>query len=278
MPDPRIPLKQPWLAGILAFLLPGAGHLYQGRLLKAGIYAVCILGLFFTGMAMAEWKAVQAPPKGPRGRGFAQPLKYAAQVGVGLPAMYALVQRERYYSPTNHLVTSLDRPFSAPFTGFAQFRDEDGIQEGAVHGRVFLEPAEGPFGGNSITGRVEGVFQGQPVTFPLGTHTELGRPIEASEGRAVRAAILNQRGEPTGGLSGQIPRPFLNWFQAPMDDFHEQELHRRLGKYHELAMVFTWIAGLLNVLAIWDAVEGPAYGYGDEEGTPDAPNSQPEPQ
>ena len=31
-----------------------------------------------------------------------------------------------------------------------------------------------------------------------------------------------------------------------------------------MAMVFTWIAGLLNILAIWDAVEGPAFGYGDE--------------
>jgi hypothetical protein len=36
----------------------------------------------------------------------------------------------------------------------------------------------------------------------------------------------------------------------------------------ELALVFTWIAGLLNILAVWDALEGPAYGYGDEEPEP----------
>ena len=29
--------------------------------------------------------------------------------------------------------------------------------------------------------------------------------------------------------------------------------------------MFTWIAGLLNLMAIWDAYDGPAYGYGDEE-------------
>ena len=32
-----------------------------------------------------------------------------------------------------------------------------------------------------------------------------------------------------------------------------------------MASVFTWIAGLLNLLVIWDAVDGPAYGYGDEK-------------
>jgi hypothetical protein len=30
-------------------------------------------------------------------------------------------------------------------------------------------------------------------------------------------------------------------------------------------MTFTMIAGLLNILVILDAVEGPAYGYGDVE-------------
>ena len=31
-----------------------------------------------------------------------------------------------------------------------------------------------------------------------------------------------------------------------------------------MGAVFTLIAGLLNILAIWDAFEGPAYGFGDE--------------
>jgi hypothetical protein len=32
-----------------------------------------------------------------------------------------------------------------------------------------------------------------------------------------------------------------------------------------MALVFTWVAGLLNLLAIWDAADGPAYAYGDEK-------------
>ena len=52
-------------------------------------------------------------------------------------------------------------------------------------------------------------------------------------------------------------------------------MNRRLGRSYEIALLFTWVAGLLNLLAIWDAYEGPAYGYGDEvdqpEGQPNAP-------
>lgn len=270
-------MKQPWLAGILAFLLPGAGHLYQERFFKAAVYAVCILGLFLTGMAMAEWKAVQPPPKGKRATKV-HTLKYTAQAAVGLPALYGLVQRERYYGDANQRVEAIDSPFSAPFEG--EFRDNQGHQLGRVEGTVHLEPAQLPFGGRTIAGRLEGVLEGEPVTFRLAPHVELGKPIEASRERMLVAAVVAEhdgRDELVGRIDGSIPRPFRNWFQAPLDDHQEQELHRRLGKYHELAMVLTWIAGLLNVLAIWDAVEGPAYGYGDEgeQADTDEPPSTP---
>ena len=76
-----------------------------------------------------------------------------------------------------------------------------------------------------------------------------------------------------GRLKGSVPRSFWDRFEAPPDDEERDldrgyllDLHRQLGKYHELAMTFTMIAGLLNILVILDAVEGPAYGYGDSEG------------
>ena len=68
-----------------------------------------------------------------------------------------------------------------------------------------------------------------------------------------------------GYLDGFVPRSFWNWFQVPLEDDELNALHGRLGRFFEIAQVFTWIAGLLNLLAIWDALEGPAYGYGDEE-------------
>ena len=49
-------LKNRKLAALLAFLVPGLGHAYQGRWGKAVLYSVCIFGLFFVGMTLGEWK------------------------------------------------------------------------------------------------------------------------------------------------------------------------------------------------------------------------------
>jgi len=43
------------------------------------------------------------------------------------------------------------------------------------------------------------------------------------------------------------------------------DIHRRLGRYFELGTVYTMIAGLLNVLAIWDAYAGPVFPEPEEE-------------
>ena len=65
----------------------------------------------------------------------------------------------------------------------------------------------------------------------------------------MKSDILNENERVTGILDGGIPRPFVDWFQAPVSDQGLQQLHGSLGKVFELAMVFTWIAGLLNLLA-----------------------------
>lgn len=265
MTDPRINLKNPILAGVLALLLPGAGHLYQGRLFKAGVYFTCILGLFFSGMAVADWRAVQPPPK-PVGSRITV-LKYTAQLAVGLPSMYGLLQRERYYSDSNRQGAADLRKFSAPFRGELEVGPESDFYED-VQGTVHLEPVVDSFGEVMLTGKLDVVIDGQPQTFQLGQHVRLGKPIQANPERALRASLVRDAESPfeiIGNISGFIPRPFRNWFQVPMEEEEVQDLHAKLGKYHELAMVLTWIAGLLNVLAIWDAVEGPAYGFGDEE-------------
>jgi hypothetical protein len=275
MPDPRVQLKLPWLAGLLAFLLPGAGHLYQRRFFKAGLYFCCIMGLFLTGMAMAEWQAVQPPLREAlKQRQGTAILKYAAQAAVGVPALYGLIQRERYDSKENVRVTTIDAPMKAPFEGVAIFQDETGTHEGPVTGTLTLTPAQEQFGKGSITGQLVGTMNGQPITLQLSNHVELAPPVNARKQRTVVGGIvreLNGRPQDAGQLRGSIPRGFWNWFEVPMEEQEVQDLHRRLGKYHELAMVFTWIAGLLNVLAIWDAVEGPAYGYDEHPATEPVP-------
>ena len=45
----KINLKNPLLAGLLAWLVPGLGHYYQGRFPKAFLFFLCITSMFLVG-------------------------------------------------------------------------------------------------------------------------------------------------------------------------------------------------------------------------------------
>lgn len=156
-----ISLRDPVVAATLAWLIPGLGHIYQGRTGKGLLLMVCILGTFLYGLfALGQGRVVYAA-WGPQHR---RP-HYFSQIAVGLPALPALVQASR-----------------------------------ARNDRKFL------FGGVMA-----------PPSFPGQRHT------------------------------------------ANPDNPTEHELHRQLHRYWDLGTVYTMIAGLLNVLAIYDAWGGPAY-------------------
>ncbi len=157
-----IPLRRPLLAAFLAWLIPGLGHLYQGRTAKGILYAFCILGLYFAGLVMGEGKIVYWRWVNPLQNPERFNPYYVGQFFVGLPALPALIQS-----------TLQDRGFGPVFWG------------------LMAEPAQ-----NAING-----------------------------------------------------------------------LHPRLGKLVEIGTIYTTIAGLLNILAIYDAYEGPA----DTESEPEEP-------
>lgn len=144
----EIELKDPVVAAVLAWLVPGLGHLYQGRRAKGLLFMVCILGTFFYGLFLSDGRAVYAS-----WTDWDRRLPYLCQIGVGLPAMPALVQ--------NYLV----RHDKAPWAG-----------------GIMAPPAT----------------------------------------------------------------------QMERDDWY-----RELNRYFELGTVYTMIAGLLNVLAVYDAFAGP---------------------
>lgn len=53
-----VDLRVPWLAGLLAWLVPGLGHWYQGRRAKAIIYAAAIWPILLAGLWMGSyWEA-----------------------------------------------------------------------------------------------------------------------------------------------------------------------------------------------------------------------------
>jgi hypothetical protein len=164
MKEQTVLLRDPLFSAFLGWLVPGGGHLYQGRTGKAILYAVCILGLYLMGMLMGEGKIVYWRWVSP----FNNPEKfciyYLGQFWVGLPSLPALIQ------------------------GTLQHFGHD-----PMFGGFLAEPSQ---------------------------------------------VVLNG-------------------------------LHPRLGKLVEIGTIYTTVAGLLNILAIYDAYEGPAYQeYEEEHATP----------
>lgn len=112
----QIDLHNPGTAALLAWLWPGAGHLYQRRYAKAVLFMVCILGTYFFGLALGEGKVVYAA-----WNQFDRRWQYPLQLGVGLPAMPALVQSFVVRRGGEPLLGGLMRPPRPP-----QFRDDPG--------------------------------------------------------------------------------------------------------------------------------------------------------
>lgn len=168
-----VDLKDAALAAFLAWLIPGLGHLYQGRTAKAVLFFVCILGTFVYGVYLGSdpelgWGRVVYVSW----REGDKRLPYLCQAGVGLPALPAVVQ-----------VIRANKGMPVWWNGFM---------------------APPPLAGKMVEGSFEGA--------------------------------VDEFGQPT-----------LN------------TLHKQLHPYFELGTVYTMIAGLLNILAIYDAWGGPVF-------------------
>jgi hypothetical protein len=66
------------------------------------------------------------------------------------------------------------------------------------------------------------------------------------------------------------PKEILAPTSQRADDL--DRLHKRLNRFWELGTVYTMIAGLLNVLAIYDAWGGPAYSTPAKKEDDEKPN------
>lgn len=92
----EIDLKDPRLAAFLAWLIPGLGHFYQGRTGKGILFFVCIVGTFYYGMYIGGGRVVYASTAPVFSMQFLQDRwQFVCQAGVGLPALPALIQRQR---------------------------------------------------------------------------------------------------------------------------------------------------------------------------------------
>ena len=96
-----IQLKDPLVAGVLAWLVPGLGHFYQGRNAKGALFTICILGTFLYGLYLGGngevgWgRAVYFSFRPDDWR-----LPWLCQIGVGLPTVpVTLLQYEMQDNP-----------------------------------------------------------------------------------------------------------------------------------------------------------------------------------
>jgi TM2 domain-containing membrane protein YozV len=86
----RVDLRNRPLAAFLAWLIPGAGHFYQGRYTKGSIFFVCILSAWILGFALGGGHVVYASWQPGDKRWHV-----ILQAGVGAAALPAFIQGDR---------------------------------------------------------------------------------------------------------------------------------------------------------------------------------------
>jgi hypothetical protein len=115
---PTVPPTYQFLPGLLSYLVPGLGQIYQGRVGKGVLFFVCVYALFFYGMALGDFKNVYIPDTAkvnapaslqqwPVAANLYNRFQYLGQFWVGVVAWPAIIQ---YNSPQpNRLLGEFER-------------------------------------------------------------------------------------------------------------------------------------------------------------------------
>jgi hypothetical protein len=92
-----VDLKIRPLAALLAWAVPGLGHIYQGRYAKAGIFFICIASTWICGFLIGGNNVVYASFQPGDTR-----WQYCLQAGVGLAALPAFIQYKHMNNYTDN--------------------------------------------------------------------------------------------------------------------------------------------------------------------------------
>lgn len=111
-PHDFIEPPNPGKAALLAWLVPGLGHLYQGRRTKGVLFMASIIGLFAAGMVIGEGKVVYAStlPFTPVRSYLYDGWPFICQSGIGVVAIPGWIERSRYLAGDGALLGDLLYP------------------------------------------------------------------------------------------------------------------------------------------------------------------------
>lgn len=185
-----IDLKNPALAALLSWLLPGLGQLYQGRSLKGIIFMTSLMATLLAGLWIGGGNVVYASWRLGEKR-----WAFLCQAGIGAAALPAMVQSSLINGPGKQPLAA--SPWFAP-----------------------------------------PLVRGQLVSDAYARRLTAGNPDVAE---------LDFRRQP-GGMVRYEPSHAGGQLSL---------WHLRLGRFFDIGSLYTMLAGLLNLLVIYDAWAGP---------------------
>lgn len=182
-----IDLKQPELAAALAWLVPGLGHLYQGRTRKGAISMGVVTTILLLGIWLGSGRVVYASWRPRENRWW-----FVPQAGIGVVAVPAVIQS-----------MAINGPSREPFWLSGWLAPP--LRDGQLVSRRYAE-------------------------------------------RLVQQDSYLEEGD-------FFDRPPYRQFRADQISMW----HHELGRFFELGTLYTVVAGMLNLLLIYDAWAGPMH-------------------
>lgn len=186
-----VDLKNRWLALFLAWIFPGLGHFYQGRVVKGTIFALCLIPLLIMGLWMGT-----------------------------------------YREPSSDSTPGTLRFASCVYCDFGQPNGSSGSSVGIFQ--------------RLMAGRLYFIPQAANATMAIPALVQSQRFADSQE------LYWNGAFAPPAKVSGQ-GRPTLN------------EILLTIHSWFDLGSIFIAVAGMLNILVMFDAFAGPAWLLPEEE-------------
>jgi TM2 domain-containing membrane protein YozV len=251
-PPTVAPVRYDWSGAFLSFLIPGLGQIFQGRVGKGILFLVCIYGLFFYGMYLGSWKNVFVPRAA---------LYKNHRVTLGV--IRDLIDKDGVPAAVAEKLAPLVVPPKLPGQEEHIPENPDATKDFLRDVDKLLEPAEKEKYRTVILART-GTATLPEVVLPLGIRVP--KPI------AYRVPYLGQFwvgivAWPAlvqywmfdENLDADRDAPVFGKFMRAPTEAETNKLQNESDKTWDFGWVYTVIAGVLNIMVIYDALVGPAF-------------------